>query len=128
MASTSKVAVGGGIAILIGGLALAFFTASSAPALKAANAKVIAKYSAIVDKSLSSGDQKAALKAAKSALAVDATNKVALEAYKKVILADAPKAVASVKVETNTETKSATPAEAAPAKPKAEEEEEMGCI
>ncbi len=126
MANTNKIAVGGGILILIGGLALAFYTASSTPALKATNAKVIAKYSALVDKDLASGDKKAALKAAKAALAVDATNKMALEAYKKVILADAPKATATSATspkESTTPTKTATPA-----KPKAAEEEDMGCI
>ena len=123
MANTSKVAVTGGLVILIGGLALAFYTSVSAPALKAANAKVIAKYAALVDKDLASGDKKGALKAAKAALAVDPTNKIALEAYKKVILADAPKAAAAPA------TTSAKPTtQQAPAKPKAEEEEEMGCI
>jgi len=126
MATTSKIAVSGGIAILIGGLALAFYTASSTPALKAANAKVIAKYSALVDKDLASGDKKGALKAAKAALAVDATNKDALNAYKKVILADAPKAAATP---AQSETKAATPAKTtAPAKPAQSEDDEMGCI
>ena len=123
MANTSKVAVTGGLVILIGGLALAFYTSVSAPALKAANERVIKKYAALVDKDLASGDKKGALKAAKAALAVDPTNKMALEAYKKVILADAPKVAAAPT------TSSAKPAkQAAPAKPKAEEEEEMGCI
>jgi len=126
MATTSKIAVSGGIAILIGGLALAFYTASSTPALKAANAKVIAKYSALVDKDLASGDKKGALKAAKAALAVDATNKDALNAYKKVILADAPKAVAAPV--SSAKSAEQPTKQAAPAKPKAEEEEEMGCI
>ena len=123
MANTSKVAVTGGLVILIGGLALAFYTAVSTPALKAANERVIKKYAALVDKDLASGDKKGALKAAKAALAVDPTNKIALEAYKKVILADAPKAAAAPA------TTSAKPTtQPAPAKPKAEEEEEMGCI
>jgi len=123
MANTSKVAVTGGLVILIGGLALAFYTAVSTPALKAANERVIKKYAALVDKDLASGDKKGALKAAKAALAVDPTNKIALEAYKKVILADAPKAAAAP---ANTSAKPTM--QQAPAKPKAEEEEEMGCI
>ncbi len=119
MANTSKVAVAGGLVILVGGLALAFYTAASTPALKAANERVIKKYAALVDQDLAKGDKTAALKAAKAALAVDPTNKLALEAYKKVILADAPKAAAT----------SSKPAQqAAPAKPKAAEEEDMGCI
>ena len=127
MANTSKVAVTGGLVILIGGLALAFYTAVSAPALKAANERVIKKYAALVDKDLASGDKKGALKAAKAALAVDPTNKMALEAYKKVILADAPKAVAAPA------TSSAKPTEqpaksAAPAKPEQSDDDEMGCI
>ena len=127
MGNTNKVAVAGGLVILIGGLALAFYTATSTPALKAANERVIKKYVALVDKDLASGDKKGALKAAKAALAVDPTNKLALEAYKKVILADAPKVTAAPAAS------SAKPAEQpakseAPAKPKADEEEEMGCI
>ena len=126
MANTSKVAVTGGLVILIGGLALAFYTSVSAPALKAANAKVIAKYAALVDKDLASGDKKGALKAAKAALAVDPTNKMALEAYKKVILADAPKTAAAPAPSAKSAEQPTK--QAAPAKPKAEEEEEMGCI
>ena len=125
MASTSKVAVSGGIVILLGGLALALYTATSVPALQSAKEKAVAKYSGLVDSALAKGDKSAALKAAKEALVVDAKSKSALNAYKKVILADAPKTTAAP---AKSEVKAATPTKTAPAKPAQSEDDEMGCI
>ena len=119
MATTNKIAVSGGLAILVGGIILSFYTAMSVPALKSANAKIIAKYAKMVDENLAKGDKKAALKAAKEALKVDPTNKDALDAYKKVILADAPKA-STVPATKPQPAKSAAPAQ--------EDDEDMGCI
>ncbi len=115
---TSKVATMGGLIILIGGLALAFVTGSSASALQEARAKSIANYTSLTQKAIEDKDLSQAEKFAKKALAVDPSNKDALKAYKNAILASGGGAVA---------TKSTTQTEA-PTKKAAESEDEMGCI
>ncbi|WP_457607289.1 hypothetical protein [Nitratifractor sp.] len=132
---TSPVAVAGGILILIGGLALAFYTGTSGAALEATKAKTVEKYVALSDKALGGGDLKMAEKYAKEALVVDPKNKKAIAEFKKVILASCPKAApapaaaapAAAGTEAAKAPAAATPA-TAPAQPKAEAEEEMGCI
>jgi hypothetical protein len=131
--NTSKVAVAGGVLILIGGLALAFYTGTNGAALVAAKAKAVEKYVALAEKSLSSGDLSKAEKYAKEALVVDPKNKTALKEFKKVVLASCPKAVAPAAATSETTAKgtaapAATAPAAKPAAPQAEEEEEMGCI
>ncbi|ADV46603.1 hypothetical protein [Nitratifractor salsuginis] len=133
--TTSKVAVAGGILILIGGLALAFYTGTNGAALVAAKAKAVEKYVALAEKSLSSGDLSKAEKYAKEALVVDPKNKKALSEFKKIALASCPKVAAAPAANNGaaegTKAKAApaaaTPA-AKPAAPQAEEDEEMGCI
>ena len=132
---TSKVAVAGGLLILVGGVALALYTGMSGPALQASKAKAVERYSAMIDKSLAKGDLHQAEKYAKEALVVDPKNKTALAEYKKVILASCPKAAPAASPAAPAEaakgTQSAAPAAAPaakPAAPAAESEEEMGCI
>ena len=130
---TNIVAPAGGILILIGGLALAFYTGTDGKALVEARAKAVEKYVVLSEKALSSGNLKQAEKAAKEALVVDPKNKKALAEFKKVILASCPKAVAASTSNAGAAAKTAqpaaaTPAETKPAQPKAEAEEEMGCI
>ena len=137
---TNIVAPAGGILILAGGLALAFYTGTDGAALAAAKAKAVQKYVALADKSLASGDLRKAEKFAIEALVVDPKNKKALGEFKKVVLASCPKAApavtpaaatpAAAKVEspkTAIPSVTTTPAEK-PAEPAAESEEEMGCI
>ena len=131
--NTSKVAVAGGVLILIGGMALAFYTGTNGAALVAAKAKAVEKYVALAEKSLSSGDLSKAEKYAKEALVVDPKNKTALKEFKKVVLASCPKAAAPAAAASETTAKgtaapAATAPAAKPAAPQAEEEEEMGCI
>lgn len=116
--NTSKIAIVGGIFILIGGLALATYTASSAGALKEAKAKAVSKYSNLAHKSLIQKNLDNALKFAKKALVVDAGNKEALETYKDVILASSGKMPSATKTQPSK----------APKKPAIEADDEMGCI
>ena len=133
---TSPVAVAGGILILIGGLALAFYTGTNGQALLASKAKAVEKYVSMTEKALNSGDLKQAEKYAKEALAVDPRNRQALGEFKKVALASCPKAVpapaaaqpAAATPAANAAKPAAAPAAAKPAQPAAESEEEMGCI
>ena len=134
---TSPVAVAGGILILIGGLALAFYTSTNGAALVEAKAKAVDKYVTMTEKALSKGDMKMAEKYAKEAMVVDPKNRKAYAELKKVILASCPKAAPAApaaaagstapKVESATQPATSAPAQQ-PAKPKAEPEEEMGCI
>jgi len=130
---TNIVAPVGGILILIGGLALAFYTGTDGQALVEARAKAVEKYIGLTEQALAKGEMKMAEKYAKEALVVDPKNKKGIAEFKKVILASCPKtasapaaATATAKSET-AEPSSAAPA-AQPAQPKAEAEEEMGCI
>ncbi len=129
---TSPVAVAGGILILIGGLALAFYTGTNGQALVAAKAKAVEKYVSMTEKALNSGDLKQAEKYAKEALAVDPRNRQALGEFKKVALASCPKAApapAAAQPAAAPAANAAKPTAApAAAKPAAESEEEMGCI
>ena len=135
---TNIVAPAGGILILAGGLALAFYTGTDGAALAAAKAKAVEKYVALADKSLASGDLHKAEKFAKEALVVDPKNKKALGEFKKIVLASCPKAAPAAAPAAATSAakaqspKAATPAAAAPAakpaQPAADSEEEMGCI
>ncbi|HFC04037.1 MAG TPA: hypothetical protein ENJ74_04115 [Nitratifractor salsuginis] len=135
---TSPVAVAGGILILIGGLALAFYTGTNGQALVAAKAKAVEKYVSMTEKALKEGDLKQAEKYAKEALAIDPRNRQALGEYKKVALASCPKAApapapaaaqpAAATPAANAAKPAAAPAAAQPAQPAAESEEEMGCI
>jgi len=122
---TNIVAPAGGILILIGGLALAFYTGTDGKALVEARAKAVEKYVALSEKALSSGNLQEAEKAAKEALVVDPGNKKAIAGFKKVILATCPKAAPAPAATHSTDT---APKTAQPAQPKAEAEEEMGCI
>ena len=132
---TSPVAVAGGILILIGGLALAFYTGTDGQALVAAKAKAVEKYVAMTEKALKEGDLKQAEKYAKEALVVDPKNKKAIAEFKKIALASCPKAAPAAAQPAaapaaNT-AKPAVPAattKPAAAQPEAESDEEMGCI
>ena len=118
---TNIVAVIGGITILIGGLALAFYTGTNGQELVKARAKAIDKYIAMSEKALQTGDIKNAKKYAKEALVIDPKNSKAFKELEKVILASCPKTqVASTP--TKTEAKAPAPA------PEAEDDDEMGCI
>ena len=119
---TSKVAVIGGIMILIGGLLLAFYTASSEPALQEARAKSIANYVSLTQKAIEDKDLSQAEKFAKKALVIDPSNKKALKAYKDAILASNG---GSAPAESTTQS---TPQAQPATKKKAESEDEMGCI
>ncbi|WP_457603448.1 hypothetical protein, partial [Nitratifractor sp.] len=113
---TNIVAPAGGILILAGGLALAFYTGTDGAALAAAKAKAVEKYVTLADKSLASGDLRKAEKFAKEALVVDPKNKKALGEFKKIVLASCPKAApaAATSAAAKTESpKAATPAAAA---------------
>lgn len=123
---TNIVAPIGGLIILAGGLALAFYTGSAAPALAEANAKAVGKYISLSEKALAAGDTRQAEKMAKEALVVDPKNRDAIAGFKKVILASCPKAAAPAAAD-NTAAPAAQAAPAA-ATPAAEPEEEMGCI
>ena len=130
---TNVVAPAGGILILIGGLALAFYTGTNGEALKATKAKAVEKYVALAEKALSTGDARQAEKYAKEALVVDPKNKKAIAEFKKVVLSSCPKAAPAAAAtapaaEQKSAASAAKPAEAQPAKPAAEAEEEMGCI
>jgi len=134
---TSPVAVAGGILILIGGLALAFYTGTDGQALVAAKAKAVEKYVAMTEKALKEGDLKQAEKYAKEALVVDPKNKKALAEFKKVVLASCPKAApaptaaqpaAAPAANAAKPTAPAATTKPAPAQPEAESDEEMGCI
>ena len=139
---TNIVAPIGGILILAGGLALAFYTGTNGTALVEARAKAVNKYVSMTEKALAKGDMKMAEKYAKEALVVDPKNKKAVAEFKKVILASCPKAAPAASAPAaaaapatpaagNTpapKPAAATPAAAQPAQPKAEAEEEMGCI
>ncbi len=132
---TNIVAPAGGILILAGGLALAFYTGTDGAALAAAKAKAVEKYVTLADKSLASGDLHKAEKFAKEALVVDPKNKKALGEFKKIVLASCPKAAPAAAAATSAtpaaakaeSSKAAAPA-AKPAQPAADSEEEMGCI
>jgi hypothetical protein len=135
---TNIVAPAGGILILIGGLALAFYTGTNGTALTEARAKAVEKYVTMTEKALAKGELKMAEKYAKEALVVDPKNKKAVAEFKKVILASCPKAApaasapaAAAPAAGNTpapKPADAAPTAAQPAQPKAEAEEEMGCI
>ena len=144
---TNYVAPAGGILILIGGLALAYYTGTHGTALVEARAKAIEKYVAMTERALDKGDMKMAEKYAREALVVDPKNKRAIAEFKKVILASCPKAApAPAATQPATTPGTATPqngstpsgasqpaaasapADNQPAKPQAEAEEEMGCI
>jgi thioredoxin-like negative regulator of GroEL len=116
------VAPAGGLIILAGGLALAFYTATSAPALKETKAKTIKKYISQAENALKKGDKSEAMKFIKRALVVDAKNKEAIAEFKKIVLLDcktAPTQTQSNTTPTQTKTQ---------AKPEAEADDEMGCI
>ena len=133
---TNIVAPAGGILILIGGLALAFYTGTSGAALVETKAKAVEKYVALTEKALNKGDMKMAEKYAKEALVVDPKNKKAIAEFKKVVLASCPKAApattatapAAAAKGAQSAAPAAAPAAAKPAAPAAEAEEEMGCI
>jgi len=126
---TNIVAPAGGILILIGGLALAFYTGTNGTALVEARAKAVNKYVSMTEKALAKGDMKMAEKYAREALVVDPKNKKAVAEFKKVILASSPKATTpSASAPTAAKPEAAAPTAAQPAQPKAEAEEEMGCI
>ena len=130
---TNIVAPAGGILILAGGLALAFYTGTDGQALTAAKAKAVEKYLSMTEKALKKGDLKQAEKYAKEALVVDPKNKKAIAEFKKVALASCPKAApapaAAQPAAAAPAADAAKPAaQPAPAKPAAESEEEMGCI
>jgi len=133
---TNFVAPAGGILILIGGLALAYYTGTHGAALVEARGKTVEKYVTMTEKALAKGDTKMAEKYAREALVVDPKNRKAIAEFRKVILASCPKAAsapapaaaASTAPATATAQPAAAPASEAPAKPKAEPEEEMGCI
>jgi len=117
---STKTTITGGALILVGGLALAVYANTNVSALANAKSATVAKYIKLSDTALAKGENKAAEKFAKKALATDPENKEALAGFKKVILASCPKVVApATSATTNTPT-AATPA--------AEPEEEMGCI
>ena len=117
---TNIVAPVGGLIILAGGLALAFYTATTAPVLKETKAKIIKKYISQAEDALKSGNKSEAMKFVKRALAVDAKNKEAIEEFKKIVLLDC-KATSTQSNNTSTQTKPE-------AKPEAEADDEMGCI
>ncbi len=126
---TTPVALVGGMLILAGGLALAFYTGTKAPILQETKAKSIEKYISMSEKAISTSDLKNAQKYAKRALAIDPTNKKALAEFKKVILASCPKSTPMATKTNSTPTKASTPkTTATPAKPADDSEEEMGCI
>ncbi len=132
---TNPVAVTGGLLILAGGLALAFYTATNGAALVAAKAKAVEKYVAMSEKALASGDLKQAEKYAKEALAVDPKNRKALGEFKKVAMAACPKAASAPAAPSPATgstpaaaSKPQTPAAAPKAAPAAESDDEMGCI
>jgi len=120
---TSKVAVMGGLVILIGGLLLAFYTANNEPALQEARAKSIANYASLTQKAIEDKDLTQAEKFAKKALVIDPSNKEALKAYKDAILASNGGSTPPAQSSTQN-----TPQTQAPAKKKAASEDEMGCI
>jgi hypothetical protein len=122
---TNIVAPIGGLIILAGGLALAFYTGSTAPALAEANKKTVTKYINLSEKALATGDTKEAEKMIKKALVVDPKNRDAIAGFKKVALASCPKSVAPA---SSVATPAAAPATVQPTAPAAEPEEEMGCI
>ncbi len=143
---TNYVAPAGGILILLGGLALAYYTGTHGTALVEARAKAVEKYVAMTERALDKDDMKMAEKYAREALVVDPKNKRAIAEFKKVILASCPKAApapAATQPATTPGTATpqsgsapsgasrpaaAAPADKQPAKPQAEAEEEMGCI
>ncbi len=122
---TNTVAPIGGLIILAGALALAFYTGTNAAAKSASDAKTISKYVALSEQALAGGDSKKAEKIIQKAIAVDPKSKIALSEYKKIILSSAPKTVAptpaqaSAAASTKSDTKTT---------PKAEADDEMGCI
>ncbi len=120
---TNIVAPIGGVLILAGGIALSVYTATNAPVLKESKAKIVQKYVNLSQKALVSGDLLKAEKFAKKALAVDATNKLALNSYKSVVLASCPK-TAPIVNNSATTTSTTPPVK----KPQPEAEDEMGCI
>jgi hypothetical protein len=122
---TNIVAPIGGLIILAGGLALAFYTGSTAPALAEVNKKTVTKYINLSEKALATGDTKEAEKMIKKALVVDPKNRDAIAGFKKVALASCPKSVAPA---SSVATPAAAPATVQPTAPAAEPEEEMGCI
>jgi hypothetical protein len=139
---TNFVAPAGGILILIGGLALAYYTGTHGTALVEARAKAVQKYVSMTEKALAKGDMKMAEKYAKEALVVDPKNKQAIAEFKKVVLASCPKAAPTPAATPTTPASQSemapagasqpaaatAPADEQPAKPQAEAEEEMGCI
>jgi hypothetical protein len=133
---TNFVAPAGGILILIGGLALAYYTGTQGSVLVETRAKAVQKYVSMTERALAKGDMKMAEKYAREALVVDPKNKKAIAEFKKVILASCPKAAPAPAATPGTpaaatpaaQKPAAAPAQEAPAQPKAEAEEEMGCI
>ncbi len=120
---TNTVAPIGGLIILTGALVLSFYIGTNSAAKSAADAKTINKYILLSDKALANGDSNKAESIMQKALVVDPKNKVALAAYKKVILSAAPTATAST-----TPAKTVNKPTPTVAKPKAAPEDQMGCI
>ena len=118
---TNIVAPAGGLAILAGGLALAFYTATYTPALQETKNKTVQKYLAQAEKALKKGDKKEAEKFVKKAIAVDPKNKKALAEFKKIALLDCTNTP-------QTSTQTTKPTTQPKAQPEAESEDEMGCI
>ena len=124
--NSDKTAIFGGLIILIGGLALAFYANTNAEALTQSKAKTVNKYISLSEKALNEGKSRDAEKFVIKALKVDPSNKNAIAAFKKVELAGYKPAVDTTKKSSN----KADTSEEQPQKPKPEEEaeEEMGCI
>jgi len=116
------IAPAGGVTILAGGLALAFFTATNGAMLQNTKDKTVKKYVAQAQSALAKNDIKNAEKMIKKAIAVDPKNKEALNEFKKIALSGCSATIKNATLQTP---KKQTPAQT---KPEAEEEDEMGCI
>jgi len=108
----------GGVVILAGGLALAFFTATNGALLQENRDKIIKRYILQAQNLISKGELKEAKKIVKKALVVDPKNKEVLNELEKIILANCQNS--SLPLPSSTK-KPQT-------KPEAEEDDEMGCI
>ena len=128
---TNIVAPIGGVLILAGGIALSLYTAMNAPILENNKNKLVTKYVDLSDKALSKGDLKGAEKIIKKAIVVDPSSKIALNEFKKIVLASCPKSAptsstTTPKAETKvTPTQNTKPAQTATTD---DSDDEMGCI
>ena len=127
--TSDKTAIFGGVIILIGGLALAIYANTNASALTQAKAKTVNKYISLSEKALTAGKTHDAEKYAVKAISADPSNKAAISALKKVVIAGYVPATNNTKPEKATDDMTPKPA-SQPQKPapKEEAEEEMGCI